>query len=1061
MCKVNQFFMLLVLFSLFSIAMRAQELGITGVVKDNEGITLPGVSVLVKGTSNGTITNIDGEFSISVKKDAVLVFSYVGYKTREIPVTGQQKLNVVLEASSIGLDEVVVVGYGTQSRRTVTSAISKVGGDALENVPVNNVAEGLKGKIAGARLYTNNNSPGADPVIRIRGGSSINKSNDPLILVDGVERSFAGINPNDISSIEVLKDAASTAIYGSRASNGVVLVTTKQGSRNSAPRITFDANVAWQGPETSRSFMNAEDYIRTVRPAYLDSPKPQAAYDSGYSASSGNTAESIYSSRWLKDGESVPAGYKSMIDPIDPSKTLIFQDNDFQSLMFKPAMWQNYYVGIDGGTETATYSASLGYTDDGGVALASGYDRFNARLATTVNISKKLRANMGFEYSRTNSEEFDNQNNVIVRGLSATPTQRIYFDDGTPVPGYNASALSPVWNEYITDRARIDKYLSIYGGLKWNILEGLSADLTFSNFNQIRRKDASEIANKYNGLRPVSRSFFEWERSKLEAYLSYTKTFNEAHSISVMGGYSYQKNDYNDLEAAVSGGSSDNTPTLTAGPTKTKADSKIEREILIGFFGRLNYDYMKKYMLSLTFREDASSKFAKGNQWGFFPGASVGWMMSEEPFFEKAKKTISSFKWRASYGQTGNNSIGLYDAYGTYGTYTDNYTNKYNGMGGIRPTILPNMNLTWEVSTQLDAGFDIGFFDNRISIGADYFHKITDNLLFDKELPNTSGFSKVQTNIGKVRYSGFDLEISSHNIQTKDFSWDSKFTWSFVKNKVLKLPDNGRDGNRIGGIQLADGTSYGGIAEGEPLYRYYGYIAEKILETEAEANNARYDDLSQGWRPQDRKKIKGRKAIGDYEWKNRDGSVTRDGKEMINSQDQFELGVTVPHSTGGLTNTFRYKDFNFGLTLDWALGHYINDNAMMRYFMNTFAGNYTIVNEVKDCWKQPGDNTKYAKFNSNDPDEGNYNFSRTSDVFNYKGDYLCIREIYVQYNLPKTLISKVGMKDLAITLSGNNLYYFTAVKGVSPEVGASTTYANDYYSYPPTRKVSIGVKATF
>lgn len=1058
MCKINQFFMLLVLFSLFSITMSAQELKITGIVKDNEGLTLPGVSVLVKGTSNGTITSIDGEYSISVAKGSVLVFSYVGYKTQEHAITNQQKINVTLETSSIGLDEVVVVGYGTQSRRTVTSAISKVGGEALDNVPVNNVAEGLKGKIAGARLYSNNNSPGADPIIRIRGGSSINKSNDPLVLVDGVERSFAGINPNDIESIDVLKDAASTAIYGSRASNGVVLVTTKQGTRNAAPRITFDANLAWQGPETLRNFMNAEDYINTVRPAYLDSPKPEAAYNSGFSASSGNTAESIYSSRWLKSGESVPAGYKSMVDPIDPTKTLIFQDNDFQSLMFRPTVWQNYYVGIDGGNDIATYSASLGYTNDGGVALATGYDRFNARLATTINISKKLRANVGFEYSKTNSEEFDNQNNVIVRGLSATPTQRIYFDDGTPVPGYNASALSPVWNEYITDRARVDKYLSVYGGLKWTIIDGLSADLTFSNYNQMRRKDASEIANKYNGLRPVSRSFYEWERNKLEAYLSYSKTFNNMHSLSAMAGYSYQNNDYNDVEAAVSGGSSDQVPTLSAGPTKTKADSKIEKEVLIGFFGRLNYDYMKKYMLSLTFREDASSRFAKGNQWGFFPGASVGWMMSEEPFFEKARKTISSFKWRVSYGQTGNNSIGLYDAYGTY--KADNST-KYNGIAGIRPTILPNMDLTWEVSTQLDAGFDVSFFDNRLSIGADYFHKITDNLLFDKELPNTSGFDKVQTNIGKVRYSGFDLEISSHNIQTKDFSWDSKLTWSFVKNKVLKLPDNGRDRNRIGGVQLADGTAFGGIAEGESLYRYYGYVVEKIIETQQEADNARYDDLSQGWRPQDRLKVKGRKAIGDYEWKNREGSVTRDGKEMINSQDQFELGVTVPHSTGGLTNTFRYKNFNFGLTLDWALGHYINDNAMMRYFMNTFAGNYTIVDEVKQCWKQPGDNTKYAKFNSNDPDEGNYNFSRTSDVFNYKGDYLCIREVYVQYNLPKVWISKIGMQDLAVTLSGNNLYYFTAVKGVSPEVGASTTYANDYYAYPPVRKVSIGVKATF
>ena len=295
MNKINYLCLLLILLLFPFISVSAQEVNISGVVIDNEGLTMPGVSVAVKGATSGTITDLDGKFNISVPKGTTLIFSFIGYTTKEVKVGNESILNITLNASTVGLDEVVVVGYGTQSRRTITSAITKVSGDALKNVPVNTIGEGLKGKIAGARLYSNNNTPGADATIRIRGGSSINKSNDPLILVDGVERAFSGINPNDIESIEVLKDAASTAIYGSRASNGVILITTKKGSANQAPRITFEANVALQQAETLYDFMSAEDYLNIVRPAVAVGPNSRYNSMDGYSASSGNTASSIYS----------------------------------------------------------------------------------------------------------------------------------------------------------------------------------------------------------------------------------------------------------------------------------------------------------------------------------------------------------------------------------------------------------------------------------------------------------------------------------------------------------------------------------------------------------------------------------------------------------------------------------------------------------------------------------------------------------------------------------------------------------------------------------------------
>lgn len=1054
MRKIYRFLALLIGLIASITFLRAQEIAVTGEVRDNEGETLPGVSVVAKGTIHGTVTDIDGNFKLAVTSGTTLVFSYVGYQTLEIKVTDSRKMNVVLNTSTVGLDELVVVGYGTQSRRTITSAITKVGGEVLQNVPVNTVGEGLKGKIAGTRIYSNNNTPGEDATIRIRGGSSINKSNEPLILVDGVERAFGGINPNDIESIEVLKDASSTAIYGSRASNGVVLITTKKGSAGKAPNITFEANMALQEAGMLYKFMNAEDYLNIVRPAVAAGPNAKFNWMDGYSASSGNTATSIYSTRYLGEGEAVPAGYHSMPDPLDPTKTLIFQDNNFQDEIYKQAVWQNYYVGLDGGNEGVRYNVSLGYTDDAGIALATGFDRLNLRSNIDVNINKYLSLVAGFDYSRANSQEYPNQMNVISRGLATPPTQKKYNEDGTPTKGYNATSPNPLWYAYYNDQGREDKRLSAYGKLTYRIFNGLKVESQLSTYNHHYTSDSFQRANEFNGLRPASSSFGELRRDKLETYATYNKGIDD-HSFSMMGGYSYQKDDNRSLGASVDGASSDKVPTLTAGPNKKDATSSFTRDVTIGYFGRLTYDFQKKYLFSATFREDASSRFVKGKQWGFFPGLSAGWIISDEAFMQEIKN-LDNLKLRVSYGQTGNNAIGLYDAYGKYSTNA-----RYDGNAGIIASTMPNMDLTWETSTQLDLGFDLSLFNNRLTLATDYFDKRTENLLFSKELPNTTGFSSVQTNIGEVKFYGFDLEIASTNIRTSDFEWDSKFTLSFVKNKVLKLPDNGRDRNRIGGITLADGTAFGGTAEGEPLYRYYGYMADYIIETQEQADNAMYDNSAKGYRQTDNKKIAGRKQIGDYEWVNRPGSQTKNGKDYIDSQDQFLLGYTVPHTTGGLSNNFTYKNFSMNIFVDWALGHSINNNSEMRYFMNTFANNYTLIDKVKQTWKQPGDQTKYARFTANDPDDGNSNFSRTSNIFNYKGDYLCIREISMQYNVPASKLTKLGMQNLAITIAGNNLHYFTAVEGVSPEVGASTTYSGNYYNYPPTRKYSVGIKVTF
>ena len=1033
---------------------------ITGIVSEKAGDPIVGATIQVKGRSLGTSTNIDGKFKIEAESKDILVISMMGFKTQEMAVGKQKELKITLEEAAINLDEVVAVGYGTESRRLVTSSITKVKGDVLQNIPITTMSDGLKGKIAGVRVTTTNSQPGADAEIRIRGGSSINNSNDPLILVDGVERSMEGLNPNDVESIEVLKDAASTAIYGSRASNGVILITTKKGVKG-VPQIIAEATVASQEAGRKYNFLNTRDYLSVLRPAIANS-KTASYLTSVGSAGTGNDENSLYALRVLGEGESVPAGWQSMIDPVNENQTLIFQDNSFQDEVYRDATWQNYYLGVSGGGEKAKYAASLGYTDDYGVAVGTGFSRVNFKLNTDIAATKKLDINLGVDYSEMSPDEYDNQRNIISRGLSCPPTQRLYDDDGMPTRGYNNTSPSPLFYTYYNDQEKKLTTNTLNATVKYKIIKGLTANVQGSAYRRNYNADSFEKANFYTSARIASFIYNVLERNKVESFLSYRGSFNQ-HSISAVSGYSYMEQMSKRYNAAAEGGNSDKVSTLNGAPTKTAASSIIENQALIGFFSRATYDYQKKYMLTLTFRSDGSSLFAYGHRWGYFPGMSLGWIASEEKWIKDNVDAISLLKLKASYGKTGNNSIGLYDALGKYSV---DY--KYNGNGGIITSTMPNNNLTWESTNQLDCGIDLGVLNDRVTLSFDYFDKRTQNLLFDKPLPNTTGFSSVQTNVGEVQFNGFDIEVNTKNVKTKNFSWNTNFVWSFVKNKVLSLPDNGRDKNRIGGYTIktygkdSDGNTvqtgteeFGGIAEGESLYSFYGYKCAGILKTQEEADKALYDESSSGWRKSDGLTIKGRKDIGDYEWVDRNG----DGK--ITSEDMFKLGSTEPTSTGSITNNFRYRNFGLNVTMDWALGHSIYEESYSRYFLATFACNYSLVDGVKDTYSESNPNAKYARFMANDPNYG-ANFSRMSDVFTYKGDYLCLREVSLQYTLVTPKLLKAGIKGITLILSGNNLHFFTALPGaLSPEKGTASTYSTSYYCYPSIRKYAIGAKINF
>ncbi len=1022
-----------------------QTVTVSGTVTDAQGQPLPGATVMEEGTTNGTVTNSDGVFTINVSGNATLVFSFVGMSTQRVPVNSRSQIDIRMEEETIGMEEIVVVGYGEMSRRNLTTSISSVKGEELQSIPISTVGEGLKGKIPGVRVHQTNFTPGAEPTFTIRGGSSIQKSNQPLVLVDGVEISFKDINPNDIESIEVLKDAASTSIYGSRASNGVILVTTRKGSVG-APKIIFEATVAYQEPERFYKFLPAAEEISIKRIATAISPYPQRNHITGYPQSSGNTDNSIFSTRYLAEGESVPDGYKSMLDPLDPSKTLIFQDNDYTKLIAGTSMWQKYNLGVNGGTENIRYSGSIGYIKDDGVALGTGYKRLNARFNTDIRIADNLSFSSGINFSESSTDEYSSQRDVISRGLYSGPTQKMYWADGRPTPGVNSSSPNPLWYTSTRTYDNLEQRFTFNSSLSYNISEGLVAIVTGSIYRRNYQDDYFELAHEFSSARNAESNYRYGQIATFEPYINYIKNiFNEDHSLNVTAGLSYTEFKNKSLSAGARGASTDKIHTLNAAPDKYDATTSINTEVLAGTFGRLSYSYLNKYLFSATIRADGSSRFPKGEQWGYFPGISLGWIMSEEPVFENLIDNVGLLKLRASLGQTGNNTVGLYDAFGTYGS-----TYKYDGTAGIRPSSMPNRALTWETTTQTDIGIDLAFLNNRIEIISDYFNKHTEGLIFSVPLPNTAGFSNVEQNIGKVKFYGFEFEVKSNNINTRDFNWNSTLSWSFVKNKVLKLPDNGRDGNRIGGWNLPDGTSFGGIAEGEPLYRIFGYKVSHILETQEEADAAHYDEIARGWDPVRQERRPGSKAVGMFEW------IDKDGNGRINEIDQFEVGRTAPHSTGGLGNIFQYKKWSLNIYMDYAIGHSIYDESWQRFLGNTMSTQAPIPYEVKNFWTQPGDGP-WPKFVANDLADGGMNFRR-SDFMVQDASYLCIRNITLQYTIPETMIKRFGLNDLALNITGNNLHYFTDVEYISPETGTESTYSHGYFPYPPVRSFSIGVK---
>lgn len=1065
---------------------------VRGSVKDSSGEPLIGAGVIIKGKGTGVTTDINGNFAIEAEPGQTLVFSFIGFITQEARITKAARMDIVLLQDTNLLEDVVVVGYGTQSRRTLTTSIAKVDGSSIFDAPVASVGDALKGKVTGVRIASSNTLPGEAPRFLIRGGSSINMSNDPVVIVDGIQRSMDDINPNDIESMEVLKDAASAGIYGSRASNGIILITTKKGSVSKGPEIVFDAQVGFSQPSRSWDLLNATEFLTLVRRAIPLGPNSDTILNGANAAGTGNVLPtSMFTTRFLGDDEEVPAGWLSMADPLDPSRTLIYTDYDAEKDWFRTALWHKEYIGVNGGNDAVKYAASASYLGDDGIVAMSKYKLFTMHGNTSFNVTKKITFSTTFDFSRAVKNPLtSNYFNAIGRGLMEAPTHRNFDEEGHWIMGgTNVNQQIASFYESFYDREMATNNVSANFTLNWKIADGLSATAQYAAFDSNYRGSyyargmVNGTRNFISGTRSTTETRTETLRDHVTAYLNYKKNWG-GHEINATAGYEYTHWRYWYVNATGTGSSSDKVPILDSA-TEYTASNQDTRQALMSGFGRVNYDFTGRYIFSATLRADGSSKFAKGKRWGFFPTGSAAWIVNEEPFWRVDPSVVNLFKFRASYGLTGNNGIGLYDTYGAYST-----ANSYSGYSTTLPSTMMNNDLKWEKTSQFDLGVDMSFFKDRIRLVLDYYDKVTSDMLFSITLPDTGSFGSAKANVGSARFYGFEVELHTANIQTRDFSWDTDFTYSFARNKVLSLPDEymydevdingnptGKKAWRIGGYTMSEsGWRFGGTAVGEPLGRIYGYKIDHIIQTEAEAAAALYDSQSHGYLPSDNLSVEGRKAVGDYEWMNRPGSAKLpDGREQINGEDMFLLGNVVPHSTGGLNNTIRFKRLTFNIYMDYAIGHSIYNYMKTRFIQNTLGNsNSNLSHYVYDCWKYPGDTgAKYARFFPNDADFGNRNFSRASDFNVERADYLCLRDVSLFYELPEKWVKPLGVKRVNIGVSGNSLYYFTAVSGtVSPESGISTDSSAGQYSFvnnssgdgsfaPPARKILFNVKITF
>ena len=1097
----------------------------TGVIVDENGESIIGASVQVEGSKTGAITDIDGRFTLpGVKNGDVITVSYIGFSPVKVKYAGKP-INITMKDDTHTFGEVIVTGYGGQQKRgTITTAVSKVDNNVLKNAAFGNAGQALQGSVTGMRVVNTSGQPGTTPNIVLRGGATISGSNNnALVIVDGIVRnSMADVNPEDIESMQVLKDAASTAIYGARANGGVILIETKSGKKGKA-QINYKFKIGMNSARKDYDFLNGHDYIYYNRLGMRRTNEAVKNYSNGWNVDSqmgDGVGNKNFDIRYLTDEtkDLLNQGWLQMDDPYYDGtngydkRTILYRDYSGQlddAFYSNNAMLMEHYVNNSGGSDKGTYSASMGYYDEDGQVKGTGFKRFTGNMSGSYQVLPflKVRSSAQFMWS-TAPELWTYGSYLFYRMRSARPTWNPYDADGNPQAGFGTSDGNPLYyrSKYHAKNSTTKSTYTIGATadiIKDHLILDANASLLNWDYQNETAWDAYQQQNwsSPNTARSMSAEVEKYHQLQTNATLTYKNVFAEKHDLNVMLGGEYYTYDHFQYKSGAEGAPTDDIHTINVASKFNSINTNKTAYRILSAFGRAEYNYDLKYLFSATFRYDGISRL-DNHRWGFFPGVSFGWNVTQENFWKKSSLSdvITTLKPRVSYGTNGNvNGLGNYEVYGEYNANRpDNINNtlpKYDGASPIVNSGLVNSGLRWEQSHTFEAGLDIGFFNNRLSFIFDYYNRETKDLLTSLSLPGYTGFSSIRTNLGNLRNTGFEAEVRANIINKGGFRWDVTANITTVSNKILKLPTNSNARNRVGGYEVAagratqnaDGTwNYstkwvGGTQEGGKLGEITAYIQDHIFRDNDDLvrnANMRIDEVgklygpgmadqinpstgktyaqSSGWKPIEE---------GDVCWADLDG----DGK--ITSYDRKVIGNYLPNVTGGFSTTLAYKGLSLYARFDYALGHTLYNDLLARS-IGQYQGNFNVISEVKKTWSETNRDTDLPKFYYADQ-LAKYNITRSNAAgtaldnnnsrFYEKGDYLACRELTLSYQLPKRLLAKAFIQDASVYVTAQNLFYITGYSGTSPEPAVAGTNAVgvDSGRYPTPRTYLLGVSLTF
>jgi TonB-linked SusC/RagA family outer membrane protein len=990
-----------------------QSVTVSGKVTDEAGVGMPGVNVVVKSTSIGTTTNADGVYTLNLPShqfEGTLVFSFIGYITEEVPVNNRNAINISMVSDVTSLTEVVVVGYGTQEKRDVTAAISSISGEAIAKIPTGNPMEAMKGQIAGVDILQTGGRPGQGSSITIRGRRSLTASNDPLFVVDGIPMtagtsSISDFNPADIASVEVLKDAASQAIYGSRGSNGVILITTKRGTPGKTT-VNYTGTYGISEPYKLIPMMNGEQFANLKREANrLDA-----------NGQSGRAA-------WGDTGSTIPADAAVFNDAVELNSVVNGLSTDWQDLIYQNGSQLNQQISVSGGTEKSYINIALSYFKEDGLIEGTDYKRYTARINADHHISKIFK--VGVSSIFTNSTQNWGSRSVISEAVNQTPLGLPYDANGNIIflpisDGIRSNPLSELVPGKRVDERNINRvFSSVF--LDANIMEGLTYKFLIGQDYQYFERGIFE--GQYTNTRKNGTPYASIEKAQdfgytLENLLTYNKSIGQhALGATFLQSVAQQNFTMNSASAA-------NLPYETAFwhnlglGTVTGYPSDYAQYRLLSFMGRINYAFAGKYLLQASLRLDGSSRLAPGHKWNRFPGVSVGWRIKDEAFMEGFRQ-ISELKLRASYGKVGNTAVAPYGTQGTLAPSVYDWNN--TDAKGFRLDQIPSPDLSWEYSESFDVGLDFGLFNGRLSGYVDYFHTSTGvSLLLRRQLPPTSGYANILQNIGGTETKGFEITLMSTILDMPNsLKWTAEFNLASLTEEIVDLALKGPNGEKIDDV----GNNW---FIGEPIRAFYDYKKLGIWQASEKDAAAAYGQFP------------GEIKLADL---NNDGAI--DG-----TNDRMVLGNDVPKAYGGLTNKLTFKGIDFSFFFYYRLGFMINSDFSNR--QATMQGRYNNLNV--DYWTIDNPTNDYPR-----PNKNQENITYGSSLRYMDGGYVKLRNITLGYSLPESITDRLRMEKLRIYFTAQNPIIWSNYKLFDPERAGNVSSGE----MPSNRLFMGGLNLTF